>query len=216
MMGVARLSLRRTANLQFWKLLGSGSGEGFTPKPNFSVYGLLCVWPSHAAAQDFIERSALMARYTRQADEVYTLYLATHAVRGSWSGGAPFECADITPRGPIAALTRATLKLRHMRRFWQQEPNISARIGRNSDVVFKIGLGELPMMQQMTFSIWPSEEAMNHFARDEGAHAQAISHVRQGGWFKEELYARFSILGSHGTWHGAEPLSGLDTRKDTT
>ena len=213
-MGLARMSLMRLPRLEFWKLLGSGSGEGFTPIPNFSVYGLLCVWPDQDAAQEFVERSALMARYRRHAGEVYTLYLVPSQVRGSWSGTAPFDPQGDRPDGPIAALTRATLKLRHMRRFWHQEPQISGHIGGNGDVMFKIGLGELPLMQQMTFSIWPSVQAMNDFARAGGPHAQAIEHVRAGDWFKEELYARFSILDSHGSWHGGNPMMARATRKE--
>ena len=51
MMGLARLGLQKMENLEFWKLFGSGTGEGFTPIPNFSVYGLLCVWESETDAR---------------------------------------------------------------------------------------------------------------------------------------------------------------------
>ena len=37
-MGAARLSLRaRCRDIGFWKLCGSGTGEGFTPVPNTAV-----------------------------------------------------------------------------------------------------------------------------------------------------------------------------------
>jgi len=38
MMGLARRHLRKVESINFWKLCGSGSGEGFTPIPNTSVY----------------------------------------------------------------------------------------------------------------------------------------------------------------------------------
>ena len=52
MMGLARFGLKKMQNLEFWKLFGSGTGEGFTPIPNFSVYGILCVWESETAARN--------------------------------------------------------------------------------------------------------------------------------------------------------------------
>ena len=49
---------------------------------------------------------------------------------------------------------------------------------------------------------------MSAFARSpDGPHAKAIRAVREGGWFKEELYARFTVLGSAGTWEGRDPLA---------
>jgi spheroidene monooxygenase len=82
-------------------------------------------------------------------------------------------------------------------------------IGTDPNVVFKIGIGELPMLHQITFSIWPGAAEMAAFARHDGPHAKAIKAVREGDWFKEELYARFSILGDRGTWGGISPLKGL-------
>jgi spheroidene monooxygenase len=34
---------------------------------------------------------------------------------------------------------------------------------------------------------------MAEFARADGPHARAIKAVRDGGWFREELYARFRV-----------------------
>ncbi|MEL7166767.1 MAG: spheroidene monooxygenase, partial [Pseudomonadota bacterium] len=35
--------------------------------------------------------------------------------------------------------------------------------------------------------------------------------VRDGAWFREELYARFAIVGDSGTWNGQSPLKRLET-----
>ena len=109
----------------------------------------------------------------------------------------------------MAALTRASLRPRATLRFWRRVPDISAMIGTNDDVVFKIGIGELPWLHQVTFSIWPDTEAMARFARADGPHASAIRAVRSGDWFREELYARFRVLGSDGTWQGRQPLAQI-------
>jgi spheroidene monooxygenase len=38
-------------------------------------------------------------------------------------------------------------------------------------------------------------------------HAEAVRAVREGDWFAEELYARFHVTGTAGTWGGACPLT---------
>ena len=53
---------------------------------------------------------------------------------------------------------------------------------------------------------------MTEFARHDGPHAKAISAVRKGLWFKEELYARFAVLDSQGCWMGQDPLKMKDTQ----
>ena len=56
-----------------------------------------------------------------------------------------------------------------------------------------IGRGHLPIMAA--------------FARQMGPHANAMQAARDGGWFSEELYARFQVLGTDGAWGGADPLA---------
>ena len=87
-------------------------------------------------------------------------------------------------------------------------PDISSVIGADPNVLFKIGIGEVPLLHQVTFSIWPDADSMAAFARDiRGPHAKAIQAVRQGNWFREELYARFAVTGTSGTWGGIDPLA---------
>lgn len=212
MMGFARPAMARIPGLSFWKLCGSGTGEGFTPKPNLSVYAILCVWPDRDTANARIESARIFRRYRSRAEESYTLYLSPIASRGAWSGVSPFKADGTPPKGPLAAMTRATIKPHILSNFWGRVPDISAVIGQDPNVVFKIGIGEVPFLHQVTFSIWPDTQTMAAFARDvSGPHAQAIQAVRDGKWFREELYARFRILGDAGTWNGARPLERLDT-----
>ena len=101
---------------------------------------------------------------------------------------------------PLAALTRATLRPRHVLRFWRRVPKISEAIAGDKNVAFKIGIGEVPLLHQVTFSIWPDSRALSNFAHTDGPHANAIRAVRQGNWFAEELYARFRVVGTLGRW----------------
>lgn len=131
--------------------------------------------------------------------------------RGKWSGIAPFTVIPAERNaGPVVALTRATMRASRILRFWKRVPDISAVIGEDPNVIFKIGIGEVPLLHQVTFSIWPDAASMAHFARGDGPHGRAIHAVREENWFSEELYARFRILDAWGSWNGADPLARKD------
>jgi hypothetical protein len=57
---------------------------------------------------------------------------------------------------------------------------------------------------------------MARFARGDGPHGRAIKAVREEGWFTDELYARFRVLGVEGRWNGAELLSRQSNRPPTS
>ncbi|MGP3697358.1 spheroidene monooxygenase [Rhodobacter sp. NSM] len=203
-----KLGMHHLPKAKFWKMFGSGTGQGFTPKPNWNVWSLLAVWPDEETARREVAESPIYQRWGKMADESYTVLLRPTSAWGKWDGKEPFEpvkpSADVRP---IAALTRATIKFWKAERFWAREPAISHMIGKNKDVVFKIGVGEVPFLQQVTFSVWPDAKPMEEFARGAGGpHGEAIKSVRAENWFKEELYARFQILGTIGKWEGKDPV----------
>ena len=209
-MGAARLSLMRMPEVGFWKLCGSGTGEGFTPKPNTAVWAILATWPDATTARRVIAEAAVFRRWRSHSAENWTVLLEPTSARGQWSGRAPFTVSDTPNTGPIVALTRATMRVSTFLRFWRRVPDISAAIGQDPNVIFKIGIGEVPLLHQITFSIWPDAASMAHFARGDGPHGRAIQAVRAEGWFSEELYARFRILDDWGTWGGRSPLAAKD------
>ncbi|MFO1144504.1 MAG: spheroidene monooxygenase [Amaricoccus sp.] len=198
----ARRSLARAEGIEFWKLLGSGTGEGFTPIPNTAIYAILAAWSDGEQAWAQVSGAQPFRRYRARAREAWTIFLVPITARGAWSGVAPFVPAKAAEGGPLAALTRATVRPSRLARFWSRVPKISRRIGDDPNVLFKIGVGEVPWLHQVTFSIWPDEASMAAFARRDGPHARAIRAVREGGWFAEELYARFRVVGEAGTWGG--------------
>jgi spheroidene monooxygenase len=207
--------MTRAGRPLFWKLCGSGTGEGFTPKPNWGVWTILAVWPDEATSRRSVQDMPVWRQWRARADEDWHLILEPLAARGSWSGVNPFlpEPATRAQAGMMAVLTRATLKPQHALRFWRRVPRISDAIGANAEVAFKIGIGEVPLLHQVTFSVWPDAASMARFAHAEGPHARAIRDVRAGGWFAEELYARFRLIGTVGSWGGADPLAP-DERRD--
>lgn len=208
-MALARLALRKAPHLMFWKLCGSGTGEGFTPRPNWGVWVILAVWPDEGRARDGVAGGEVWRRWRAHAVESATVYLSPLSSRGSWGGLNPFipETRPTDAEGPLAVLTRASVKPGRALRFWNRVPDISAVIGADPNVLFKIGIGEVPLLHQITFSIWPDAASMARFARGDGPHGRAIKAVRDEGWFTDELYARFRVLGVEGVWNGTTLLA---------
>ena len=212
-MGAARVAFARMPDVGFWKLCGSGTGEGFTPKPNWGVWAILAAWPDAETARRTVADAGVYRRWRKVARESWTVYLNPISVRGKWSGKTPFLTGASAAQGelPLAVLTRASLRPTKMLQFWNRVPDISSVIGADPNVIFKIGIGEMPLLHQVTFSIWPDASSMTSFARGDGPHGRAICAVRSGDWFTEELYARFAVTGSSGLWGGRDPLAKPDT-----
>lgn len=221
-MGAARLPLMRRGGPSFWRLCGAGSGAGFRPRPDASVAVILAAWSSEEAAGEGLSLVPWSGWRARAAEHC-TLTLAPRSSRGAWGGSDPFEGGSggrgsggradgRASGGPVASLTRATLRPWGARAFWSRVPRLDDLVGENAEVLFRVGIGELPWLRQGTFTVWPSEAAMARYART-GAHAEAISLAREHGWFREALYARFDVLGACGTWGGRAPLaSAVPTR----
>ncbi len=210
-MGASHLSFRAMEECSFYKLCGSGTGEGFTPRPNWGVWAVLAVWPDEATARRRLATAPVYRRWSNRATECYTLFLQPTSARGTWSKAMPFLSTPASERGPVAALTRASVRPTTMLRFWNRVPDISAAIGADTNVAFKIGIGDVPFLHQVTFSVWPDTASMADFARADGPHARAIRAVRDGDWFSEELYARFAVADTMGTWGGIDPVSHLES-----
>lgn len=208
-MAFAVPALQRTPGLRFWKLLGSGHGSGFSLQPNWARYGLLATWEGEEAAQNFFAHAALMQKYRDHADEIWTVDMLPLQAHGAWSGVNPFQpAAKIPATGPIAVLTRATIRLTRLRAFWSEVPGTSRILENAEGRLASIGLGEAPFLRQATFSLWRSEKDLQAFAY-RSDHQRVIRRTREEHWYREELFARFAPIASQGTWEGRDPLAGF-------
>jgi len=212
-MAVLPPRLRVYPGLQFFKVLGTGAGLGYSSIPNFNQWGLLTVWPSVEAALDFFGNSEVMDQYRLKTSEHFSVLLRPIKSRGQWSGNPAFETQPLLSEDyPLAVLTRARLKLRFIIPFWRRVGGVSRSQKDYSGQLFSQGLGERPWIHQATFSIWQSQEAMEQFAfGKESRHLEAIKITRQKNGFKEELYARFQVIGHQGTIIGRNPLAQIKT-----
>ena len=149
-----------------------------------------------------------MRGWAALAEETFRLDLRPIAARGRWSRRSPF--GDPTPvreSGPVAALTRARLSPARAARFWSAVPPVTAELHRSPGLRAAIGIGEAPLGLQGTFSLWESTAALRAFAHRTPAHVDVVARTAREGWYAEELFARFAVLGTAGTLDGRDPLS---------
>jgi hypothetical protein len=211
-MGTAPPQLKRVPGLRFSKLMGSGAANGFGFWPNLRRYGFMAVWDDAAAAETFFAEHPLWAAYQQRSAETWTVHLAPLKAHGLWDGQAPFDYASPVSAkddGPVAVLTRASIRLRKTPRFWRFVEPTSAALAQAAGVRAAIGLGELPLVRQATFSVWDSARAMQDYAYKDARHREVIQLTRREQWYGEELFARFRVLRSTGTLNGHNPLAGL-------
>ncbi|RPD45963.1 spheroidene monooxygenase [Hymenobacter sediminis] len=202
-MGTAQRPLQQVAGLQFQKLLGSGAG-GFGALPNLRRYGFMAVWESEAAAARFFTEHPLWQQYQQRTSEIWTAELAPLKSHGLWDGVNPFAYPTeaVEAAGPVAVLTRASIRWQKTPRFWRYVAPTSATVAHAPGVQAAIGLGELPVVRQATFSLWESQQAMQDYAYRSEKHKQVIKLTRQENWYGEELFARFRVVRTEGTWDG--------------
>ena len=201
-------SLEKVPGLQFFKLLGTGRRFHFLP--NFSEYGLLGVWQDQAHAQLGLHTHPAFQKFTHRSEEQFTLYLQNYQTHGYWSRKQPFTATANPPANdqPVAVLTRATINLARLRSFWKQAIQINRQFAKHTDCWFSVGIGEWPVVQQATFSLWKDTDSMKRFAYSSSLHQQAMRRTRQDHWFTEDLFARFVPIHSEGSWQGRNPLTG--------
>jgi hypothetical protein len=62
----------------------------------------------------------------------------------------------------------------------------------------RFGVGEAPIGWQGTISVWRSATDLVRFAYRQPGHRAVIERTASTGWYAEELFARFAVLGVHG------------------
>ena len=195
----AHAGLQQCKGLQFYKMLGTGAGAGFSLRPDFSTYALLTVWDTEQCKVKAFDKAAvLQAFFDRSAEQrIYSLSpIHTH---GNWSGQSPFEVQQPLGDKPIGVITRATLNPTRLLDFWRHVPQASRAIKQAKGVGFFKGIGEWPFVQQATFSVWESAEAIRTFAYVSQAHASIVKKTRQRKWYKEDMFNRFEVLSEEKT-----------------
>ncbi|WP_198661653.1 hypothetical protein [Lewinella sp. IMCC34183] len=201
-MQLAQGRLAEVPGLTFSRLMGSGGGTGFSLLPNLGVYALVAHWRGAADADRFFAADPWYAEAIARTDRRITFRLEATMAHGAWGGGNPFsprpEAYD--PGAPVAVITRATIRPRKLPDFWRYVPATSRSVQEREERLLSIGIGEYPVFMQATFSVWSSGRAMTDFAYRGDHHREVVRLTRERNWYKEELFARFRLLRSEGSW----------------
>ncbi len=227
-MGSDRLRLRRVPGLRFARLVGTGDGRTFDVRDaDPTLWGLVAAWDDARALAAFERRSPIARGWARLATERWRADLALLTGHGAWGGTtdpfgaaprrgeAPAGAARPRPRewaGPVAALTRARLTPGLWRTFWAAVPPVVADLAQAPGLLLRVGIGEAPVGLQGTFSVWRSAQDLTDFAYRTAAHRDAIRRTQELGWYQEELFARFAVLGTTGRLFGGDPLAATEAR----
>jgi hypothetical protein len=198
----ARHALRDVPGLRFLKVLGGGRDGGFDPlRPSPSIQGLFCVFGDDASADGFLSERGAFDAWRQRADEAFSVRLRAFSSRGSWAGTRLAVAADPPISGPVAALTRASIRPQRSLRFWRMQPAAERELADARGCLMSAGLGEAPLVRQMTFSVWQDIASMDAYARS-GAHLAAIRAAAAGAFFSESMFVRFVPYDARGTWQG--------------
>ena len=218
-MALFRLPLAFNKRSQFWKLLGSGKSGSFDKTPDWQQWAVLSVsnlkfknvqiihYPQEVIIKKlygtFISKWLNLFRC-----QTLTYFLEPIEGHGLWDGKKVFgELPHKTEyEGQVAVLTRATIRLARLKRFWKHVDGVATQMATANGFVTSYGIGELPLIKQATFSIWQSKESMKSFAYQLKEHQEVIQKTRQEKWYSEDMFVRFRPIKSSGTLKGTLPF----------
>ena len=153
-MAMDRLSLKQNKKITFFKSLGTGKGETFTPNDaDAKQWGLLVVIDSKDV--DSFDSSRLIRSWRKISTSEYRATLQPISSHGLWSKREPFSQNQISDwKGPVAAITRARIKWYMNTKFWRAVPPVTVSLKSSPGLLSAIGIGEAPIGLQGTFSRW--------------------------------------------------------------
>lgn len=199
-MAVHRLPLWLNKEIRFWKLLGCGKGGGFSKKPDWQQWAILVVREKHCFSDTqpnlkTLYGNFITAWYKCWKCETHSFLLEPLSGHGNWDNQKPFGLLKHKTdyAGKIAILTRATIRITKLSRFWVHVKNTSDLLDTANGLVYTVSIGEIPFIKQATFSIWEKTEDMLAYAY-QTMHKDVVKKTRDEKWYSEELFVRFKVL----------------------
>lgn len=195
-----RRELKSDPAIDFFKLLGTGSGITFTPRDAdwFTWALLVTIAENELDRFDDSENIGAWRKISTQERRIIVQPISAH---GLWSGVNPFENqisrnekSSEKWSGKVIALTRARIALSKNFIFWRAVPPVTQSLLASPGLIWAIGIGEAPLGLQGTLSVWENAQSLRAFAYQSQAHSKVIEATPKIGWYTEELFARFALL----------------------
>jgi hypothetical protein len=182
--------------LVFSKQLGTGAGNGFSVLPNFGLYAWLGVWESPAHAEQFFQHDSRWLKLIHESTNISGWDAVPMKGKGTWNGLQPFDFSEGETDwdGPVAVITRASIRWFKSLLFWWNVPSASKHLEGKQGLKYAKGVGELPLFEQATFSLWESARNLDQFAYQSKEHAPMIKKTRQYDWYSEEMFVRMKVV----------------------
>ncbi|MBL0359211.1 MAG: hypothetical protein IPP72_21130 [Chitinophagaceae bacterium] len=203
-------------NITFYKLLGCGKNGTFDKNPDWQQWGIMAVYSPLTNINTNLSIQQLYGGFisrwlTLFNCETCTFFLEPTEGHGKWDGKEPFGKLpkQTDYNGPVAVLTRATIRLSQLSAFWKNVAGVAVQLSGTKGFVASIGIGEMPYIKQATFSIWQNKESMKNFAYQMKDHKEVIAKTRKENWYSEDMFVRFKPLKVTGSIRGTNPLEGI-------
>lgn len=207
-MAVFRVPLWKSHN-RFWKLMGCGKNGTFDTRPDWRQWAVLEVNDSNEMPGAKSNTPSFLTDWWQLFGcEKWLIELEPIEGHGTWDGQ---QCFGELPRqstfeGLTAVLTRATIRPARVKSFWKNVNRVAERMTAADGFITSLGIGEMPLFKQATFSIWESKAKMKAFAYNSHEHTDVIRKTRQENWYSEEMFVRFRVLSAVGTINGKNPM----------
>ena len=197
-MGLYRSHLKRVRGLRFYKLLGTGKKPGFRVTPDFNTYALLTSFDSKESMDKFYEDDEYLQQFKEKCNSIRFIELETISSHGFWGDIKPFTNSrkinetDFS-KSKIAVLTRGAVRISKVLNFWLSIGSASKSISQAEGVSFYKGIGEFPLFEQATFSIWDNFNYIKKFAYKDKLHFDIVKKAKEEKWYKEDMFVRFLV-----------------------
>ena len=193
-MGLMPNRIKMVDGLQFFKLMGSGAGQGFSLQPDFSTYAFLAIWEHSNYASSFFNDHEIYQAFLNHSVKQQTFHLEAIQIKGKWNKEQPFNVVAANDDLPIAVITRARIRGSRLIEFWRHVPENSRSISQAKGLLFSKGVGEIPLIEQATFSVWQNKTAMRDFAYNNKIHKETIQKTYERNWYSEEMFIEFQVI----------------------
>ena len=98
-----------SSGLEFFKLLGTGSRNGFTIYPDFSTYITISSFIDEESRLNFLNHDLLKQMVDKSSFRIEKL-IEPYQSKGTWNGVNPFKISSSYRDGEILVLTRARVR----------------------------------------------------------------------------------------------------------